>query len=671
MPTDLTVIFADGRCSHYNVRVTSSGTGLIVDLVGFLTGAALYVMLVAMVWRERASEGAAFLSRRGRLPLLTGVFGLVWNIGMLIAFGMQVAGPGRPAPVIVAITFSALGFLPAVVVHSLLEGREVAAGRTFTRSVIVIAYGLSCAAAVLHGLAAMQGAPVPAKPALWLLTGGFIALMTLLLFVTRQQPVGRRGIWVAALAVFAVSALHFGRHSGNESWWVDLIGHHASLLLALAILHQDYRFALADLFLKNAIALLLLMGVSVTLFLGAIVPILRWEHSTDALDPRALMLCVFLWMTTAVIFPALRVLAGRVVDRVVLRRSDYRAMLPALALDLEAIDTEEAVLDRTARALQESMGVSDLRRIADPWPSTDQRLVIPSAELRPYVADAGTALLLRLSTVDKPHQAMAVGALAGGRRLLSDDLHFLEGVSRLSARRIDAIRVTQERLERNLREQRMQRLATEAELRALRAQLNPHFLFNALTTIGHLIQSAPPRALETLLRLTNVLRAVLRRSDAEFSTLGQEIDLVTSYLEIEHARFEERLRVRISIAPDARECRVPSLLLQPLVENAVKHGVGPLTEGGVVTIAASVDHADHDRLRVTVHDSGAGFDPAQASASAGVGLSNVRQRLRAQYGDRASLQIRSATGRGTLIELDLPAERAAAHASAHTRRLAG
>src|SRR5882757_3887431 len=107
--------------------------GFIVDLLGFLTGAALYVMLVAMVWRERIVEGKPLLSRRGRLPLLTGLCGLVWNLGAFASFASQVAGVQPPHPIIVALAFGALGFLPAVVVHSLLEGREAAAGRAVTR----------------------------------------------------------------------------------------------------------------------------------------------------------------------------------------------------------------------------------------------------------------------------------------------------------------------------------------------------------------------------------------------------------------------------------------------------------------------------------------------------------------------------------------------------------
>src|SRR5207244_489792 len=163
-----------------------------------------------------------------------------------------------------------------------------------------------------------------------------------------------------------------------------------------------------------------------------------------------------------------------------------------------------------------------------------------------------------------------VTELRGGRRLLSDDRAALDAIASLIGRRIDAIRLTQERYERERREQETSKLATEAELRALRAQINPHFLFNALTTIGYLIQTAPARALETLMRLTALLRSVLR-SEGEFTTLGRELDLIEAYLDIEHARFEQRLRVRIDVPQALRTIRVPPLLLQPIVENAVKH----------------------------------------------------------------------------------------------------
>ena len=137
--------------------------------------------------------------------------------------------------------------------------------------------------------------------------------------------------------------------------------------------------------------------------------------------------------------------------------------------------------------------------------------------------------------------------------MLSGDVLMLEALGVVVARRIDAIRLVQERDDRGRREQEMATLAAEAELRALRAQLNPHFLFNALTTIGYLIQTAPPKALRTLMRLTALLRSVLR-SEGTLTTLGRELEIVEAYLEIERARFEDRLQVQIDVPGELRSC---------------------------------------------------------------------------------------------------------------------
>jgi two-component system LytT family sensor kinase len=153
---------------------------------------------------------------------------------------------------------------------------------------------------------------------------------------------------------------------------------------------------------------------------------------------------------------------------------------------------------------------------------------------------------LPIPTAEAPQILLIVSGLGGGRRLLSDDTATLERIALMVGRRIDALRLIDERYERVLREREISALATEAELRALRAQINPHFLFNALTTVGYLIQSAPARALETLLRLTTLLRSVLR-PEGEFTTLGHEQDLIECYLQIERERFEERLEARVEI----------------------------------------------------------------------------------------------------------------------------
>jgi two-component system LytT family sensor kinase len=192
----------------------------------------------------------------------------------------------------------------------------------------------------------------------------------------------------------------------------------------------------------------------------------------------------------------------------------------------------------------------------------------------------------------------------------------------------------------------------------LRAQINPHFLFNALTTIGYLIQAAPPRALATLMRLTALLRSVLR-SEGEYTTLGRELELVEAYLDIEHARFEERLRVRIDVPEPLWNLRVPPFVLQPVIENAVKHGIAQLVRGGDVSVVASLQGGGHSRVLVlVVRDTGVGVGPVElhAGRATGVGLRNVERRLAGQYGLAASLSIESEPGVGTTVTIRIPAE---------------
>jgi len=164
-----------------------------------------------------------------------------------------------------------------------------------------------------------------------------------------------------------------------------------------------------------------------------------------------------------------------------------------------------------------------------------------------------------------------------------------------------------------------------------------------------------------LMRLTSLLRGVLR-SDGEFTTLGRELALIESYLDIERARFEQRLIVHIDVPPAVRDLQVPPLLLQPIVENAVKHGLAPKVDGGSVQIVARVDHTGRrPTLIVTVRDTGLGATEAELKRGRahGVGLDNIERRLAAHYGASASLSIVTARGHGTTVEIRIPANQEA------------
>jgi two-component system, LytTR family, sensor kinase len=621
--------------------------GELLNLVGLSAGVVLYAMLLAMV--VRAGRNPVVPAPFDPLLLGTAVLGLTWNLCALPAYALPKVGVEGPFPLLTAIGFCALGFLPAVVVHSVLRGRREGVRGAARRALALVAYAVSAAAAAMHLYSAAVGGAVPSVHGMRLLTYTFVALIPPLAGATRGQPGARRALWAAALATFAVSALHLTQlHAGETSWPVELLGHHASLPLAFAILYQDYPFALADLFLKRALALLGLVALA---FCG-IVLFGQYSPTFAQLDPRQVGLLVTFWVGTALLYPALRRCIAWFVDTVVLHRPDYLSIRTSAARRVQAHDTVPALLNDMCELLGPALSA---KRVT--WREWGGR---GADEASAVVVTAGPETLVLVPTSEDPRYAIAISEVTGGRRFFSDDLATLETIAMIAARRIDGIRITDERYEREIREQEISKLATEAELRALRAQLNPHFLFNALTTIGHLIQTAPPRALETLMRLTSLLRAVLR-SGGEFTTLARELEVIEAYLDIERARFEQRLRVRIEVPTGLSAVRVPPLVLQPIVENAVKHGVSKMRLGGEVIVSARVDHAAGDArlLVLTVQDTGAGASPEalRRGRESGVGLQNVERRLACQYGDAASLTIHTAAGAGMLVEIRLPVGR--------------
>jgi signal transduction histidine kinase len=630
----------------------------LLNVVGLSAGVVLYAVLLVMVLRNAPKPvgGARF----DPLLLATAILGLVWNLCALPAYGLPLMHVRGPFPFLTGIGFSALGFLPAVVVHSVLRGPRGLFGAA-RRTLTVIAYGVSALAALLHFGEAWTGHAVPSVLAMRALTYTFVALVIPVAAVTRGQPGSRRALWVAALATFAVSALHLSNlHNGDASWPVELLGHHASLPLAFAILYQDYPFALADLFLKRALALLALIAVA----FAAIALFGQYATAFVLLGPMEVGALVTLWVGTALLYPAIRRSTAWFVDSVVLARPDYRLLRASVTRRLQAHDDVDELLTDLCNQLRPALNARSVRWRE--WTGADDL---------PCVLVTHDGLAVVIATTETPRYAIDVAEVTGGRRFLSDDLATLDALASAAARRIDGIRITNERYEREIRDQEIEKLATQAELRTLRAQLNPHFLFNALTTIGHLIEAAPPRALETLLRLTSLLRAVLR-SEGEYTTLGREMEMVAAYLDIERARFEWRLRTTIDVPASLATLRVPPLVLQPIVENAVRHGISKQRQGGDVRVSARIERTPpgDTQLKLTVADTGAGVDPddLRRGRLIGVGLQNVERRLACQYGHAASLAIKSEPNVGTTVEIRLPVlRRAAAEAGIELQGAAG
>jgi two-component sensor histidine kinase len=203
------------------------------------------------------------------------------------------------------------------------------------------------------------------------------------------------------------------------------------------------------------------------------------------------------------------------------------------------------------------------------------------------------------------------------------------------------------------RREALERLARDAQLRALRAQLNPHFLFNSLNSVRSLIAEDPTRAASMVTGLSELLRYSLTSDRKDIVPLADELGVIDEYVNVERVRFEERLRVEQTIDPHALQAQVPPMIVQTLVENAVKHGVSMLPQGGLVRLDVRVRD---DRLEIVVRNTGR-FNPAIDGG--GFGLQNATERLRLLYGDRASLTVReesNAKGEHTVAELLLPLE---------------
>jgi two-component system, LytTR family, sensor kinase len=212
-----------------------------------------------------------------------------------------------------------------------------------------------------------------------------------------------------------------------------------------------------------------------------------------------------------------------------------------------------------------------------------------------------------------------------------------------------------------LQEAERQRVAlARSELRALRAQISPHFIYNTLNTIAAFIRTDPDRARELVLEFADFTRRAFRGPDPEFTTLADELIYVRQYLQLEQARLGERLQVRLNVEPEVLNATVPALLIQPLVENAVKHGIETARTGGTITIRAE---DQDDECLIVVHDDGAGFQTAPAGMDGGGALANVDRRLRQVFGNGHGLSIESRPGAGTTVQARVPKYRPGVRAS--------
>ena len=597
---------------------------LLVNTLGHIFGLAAFSGFLYFLWRSRRRSLRGDIWLPGGAALLA----LLWNAGSL---GVLAAAdsPSLARRAVVAGSFATLSLLPSVLLHVSLDSR---------RSLLCwIGYGVGLLACGIH-LAEIFGTEVASHQfGLRLITFGFGALAVLAalaLWKDQQQRkgAGMRMLGAMALFLFAVSFVHFGEAHGTDAWAHELLLHHAGIPLALVVLLQDYRFLLLDVFIRflgNAL-------LAVVFAVGLIGLLSRLElDPASAIGGFSLAVAITGVGLALLGFSALRGHLQRWVERRVFRRGNLRAALQKLRAQAAGSGSEEAFLRQAASqvaSFAKARRMELLEESGAPAP-------VVREGLGPQILDRGqssglgprswaeVAVPLRFAEGDR--QLLLLSGRQAGRRYLSQDL---EDLSRLAAEVVAQVA--------RRRRAELQGLATRAELQALRAQINPHFLFNSLNALYGLIPRAASEARRTVVNLAEIFRYSLQ-GNRQHVPLEEELRTVQAYLEVERLRLGSRLATQIDVSQQARRVEIPALSIQPLVENAVRHGISRKAEGGSIRLEAAVEDGT---LEVTVSDDGPGF-PSSGLRENGQGLENVRRRLRLCYGEQGRLQVQSAAGR--------------------------
>jgi hypothetical protein len=551
-----------------------------INLLGHGAGVLVFGIFLFLMWRRTALSAE---QSRG-LSLLAAALAFLWNLTSLAV----ITTAGKNADLLAGFGFIVLSILPAVLLHLCLDGR--------VRWLIRLGYGLSALAVTAHLVEFFDQSIAYHRLGLDAITGGF-GLLTLVAIIV-ARPALSKILAVMSLFLFAMSFVHFSEGQTHQVWSAELAVHHAGIPLAMFVLLHDYRFVLLDAFIRFLANGLLAMVFAVLIANAPAGPV--------AIFAAALGLLAFAFLRESV---------QKFLTRAVFRQPDFTQAVHAMQNLSAHRSSEGSFLDEAAAKMARWMDA----------PLIEMTIAMPdAAPVAPRLAGAGAIVPIRLSHGET--RTALLGERRGGRPYLSEDLDLLARLSVEIARLVES-----------LREAEVRRLISEAELRALQAQIHPHFLFNALNTLYGVIPREAPAARRLLLNLADIFRYFLR-PEAAFVTVEEEMRIVEAYLSIESFRLGSKLHVEIEVGEAARSRTIPVLSIQPLVENAVKHGVSSRPEGGNIRIEVS---SLEDGVRVSVADSGPGFRAAGGGNGLGVGLKNVSRRLEVCYGTRSALTVTS------------------------------
>ena len=537
-----------------------------------------------------------------------------------------------------AIRGLALGLLPPLMFHLVLETSGVPRAALWSR-LLKAFYGVSLATAV--GLILQGSGLLPTTWSVSLYRAPAVALAAASVFGLLFQIVSRGRVTASAraqrrwiLALLSLMLICASASLSGAGAYVEQIPDYLLLALFGVSLFYRERLVFFDVLVKR--------GVFLALGLAVLIAALVFLQDLPNVWRFAFML---VWLAAPSIFTQV----ARIIDRFWLRRrySTVEAEREFIS-QVQGSANEEDLRSRAAASLSAIFQTPAEVSLGAPSPPINAlEQGCPREE------------------IGRSEGFVRLPQRANGIPFLSDDLRLLRSLSAALAMVLENVRFRAERRRQEEREQQLRLLASRAELKALRAQINPHFLFNSLSVIAGLMQYQPGLADETIGHLAQVFRYALRRSETEWAPLGEEIEFITAYLRIEQARFGDRLHLEFDVDPAASRILIPAMSIQPLVENAIKHGVSAREGLGTVGLRAWLENG---LLSVEVSDNGPGF-PSGFSLRSPVGeshgLRNVAERLNGYYGDAATLSWESGE-RQTHITLTFP-EQCAAAAGGPTR----
>jgi two-component system, LytTR family, sensor kinase len=598
---------------------------LIINAAANLAGAIAFAIFLTLALR-----GAAIRHWRDNvLSIGSAALALLWNAG---SFLVLLLPPGLFQLTVEAVRYSALSLLPAVLLDLSLVGR--------LRRIVRLGYVVSGVAIAMHLLELAWPADLHQR-ALLLVGGGFAALTVAsgagILLAGGHDLRGRLSRTLASmgLLLFVVTLTHTASAHLAQAWSKELFLHHIGIPIALWILLQDYRFVFLDAFVRFLANVILAAGLALAgmRFLGL-------AGRAANIDPRTEALVVAGWCGLFVLFAYLRGVVQQLLSKVVFRQSDVRAATHQLRAGASDFRSEHEYLLWSAERIAAFAGTDRFETTEGPFTLDYPAIAAGIPWLRQQERWDWVEAAAPVKAAQAKPRILLLGRRRGGRRYLSEDLLALNQLASAVAEEIERFRAAE-----------MQRLVSDAELRALQSQINPHFLFNALNTLYGIIPREAQRARRTVLNLSEIFRYILQ-SDKALIPLAEEMKIVTAYLEIERLRLGSRLNTAIQVDQSCEQTRIPILSIQPLVENAIKHGIAASADEGWLRLTVT---ARDDEMTVVVEDSGCGASKPSDSVvkGAGVGLANVTRRLQLYFGPEAGVTMRRGDA-GTRVEFSTP-----------------